>query len=504
MRPTFRSSPGTWTRRRSARSSSGGGRVDAVGHRIVHGGSELVEPVVIDAAVLRQLHALVDLAPLHQPAALRALEVVSRLLPDVPQVGCFDTAFHASIPAAAATYALPLEWRTRWNLRRFGFHGLSHAYASTRAAELSGQPVDDLRIVTCHLGAGASLAAVAEGQVGRHHDGLHAARGAGDGDPVGLGRSRADALARSITPACRPAELEDALEHRSGLLGLTGSAEMEDVLAAEQSGDARAELGRRRLPAPPPRRHRRDGIGDGRARRAGLHRRRRRERPQHPRPRRRRSRVPGRRGRTRPEQRRDSSTPRSARRTRGCGSSRSGRGRTSRSREACAARSAAARANCRTVPDEHPRRDRGLRRVRARMGAHGGPTPAGPAGGPPRNDAQLQGRDDVAGVPGDRRCRCHDGRSGASGDRVSAGVPRRPRAVACRVSPRVPDPHTAVRRVPRLSFEAVAGGRRTRGSTAACTSGTERRTRPATRRGWSGCSRRSRTGEPRDTTSCRD
>ena len=219
-----------------------GGHIDAVGHRIVHGGSELVDPALIDAAVLRQLYALADLAPLHQPAALRALEVVARLLPGIPQVGCFDTAFHASIPAAAATYALPVEWRTRWNLRRFGFHGLSHAYASTRAAELGGQTVESMRIVTCHLGAGASLAAVAEGKsvdttMGfTPLEGLVMATRSGSVDP-GL------VLWLTDHAGVPSSELQDALEHRSGLLGLSGSAQMEAVLAAEQGGDARAELG---------------------------------------------------------------------------------------------------------------------------------------------------------------------------------------------------------------------------------------------------------------------
>ena len=219
-----------------------GGSVGGVGHRIVHGGSDFVDPVVIDRDVGRRLRALIDLAPLHQPAALHVLDVVSGLLPAVPQVGCFDTAFHASIPAAAATYALPLEWRRRWNLRRFGFHGLSHAYASARAAELSERAVDDLRIVTCHLGAGASLAAVAGGRsvdttMGfTPLEGLVMATRSGSVDP-GLMFWLADhaGVAR--------AELEDTLEHRSGLLGLTGSAEMEDVLAAEAAGDANAELG---------------------------------------------------------------------------------------------------------------------------------------------------------------------------------------------------------------------------------------------------------------------
>ncbi len=219
-----------------------GGHVDAVGHRIVHGGSELVDPTLIDAAVLRQLYALADLAPLHQPAALRALEVVARLLPGIPQVGCFDTAFHASIPAAAATYALPVEWRTRWNLRRFGFHGLSHAYASTRAAELGGQAIETMRIVTCHLGAGASLAAVADGRsvdttMGfTPLEGLVMATRSGSVDP-GLMLWLIDHA--GVTSS----ELQDALEHRSGLLGLTGIAEMEDALAAEEAGDANAELG---------------------------------------------------------------------------------------------------------------------------------------------------------------------------------------------------------------------------------------------------------------------
>ncbi len=219
-----------------------GGPVDAVGHRIVHGGSGFIDPVVVDHDVERRLRALIDLAPLHQPAALHVLKAVGRLLPGVLQVGCFDTAFHASIPAAAATYALPLEWRRRWDLRRFGFHGLSHAYASARTAELSGRAIADLRIVTCHLGAGASLAAVAGGRsvdttMGfTPLEGLVMATRSGSVDP-GLMLWLAD---HAGIPT---AELGDALEHRSGLLGLTGSDEMETVLAAEDAGDETAELG---------------------------------------------------------------------------------------------------------------------------------------------------------------------------------------------------------------------------------------------------------------------
>lgn len=218
------------------------GRIDAVGHRIVHGGSEFVEPVLIDEQVLRRLHALVDLAPLHQPKSLQALELVSRILPDVPEVGCFDTAFHARIPAAAATYALPPEWRKRWDLRRFGFHGLSHAYASRRTADLMRERLDGLRIVTCHLGAGASLAAVERGvsvdtTMGfTPLEGLVMATRSGSLDP-GL------ILWLEEHVRMPPSELAATLEYRSGLLGLTGSADMQAILAAEQAGDADAALG---------------------------------------------------------------------------------------------------------------------------------------------------------------------------------------------------------------------------------------------------------------------
>jgi acetate kinase len=217
------------------------GKIDAVGHRIVHGGSEFVEPVLVDEQVVRRLQALVDLAPLHQPKSLHALELVSRALPGVPAVACFDTAFHARIPAAAATYALPPEWRKRWDLRRFGFHGLSHAYASRRAAELMREDVDSLRIVTCHLGAGASLAAVERGvsvdtTMGfTPLEGLVMATRSGSLDP-GL------ILWLEEHVGMPPAELAATLEYRSGLLGLTGSADMETILAADDAGDPDAAL----------------------------------------------------------------------------------------------------------------------------------------------------------------------------------------------------------------------------------------------------------------------
>ena len=119
--------------------------------------------MIIDAAVEQDLRKLGHLAPLHQPKSLAGIDVLQGLLPDVPAVACFDTAFHATMPDVAATYAVPEEWRERYAVRRYGFHGLSHAYTSRRGAKLIRRPVEHLRIVTCHLGAGASLAAVRHG-----------------------------------------------------------------------------------------------------------------------------------------------------------------------------------------------------------------------------------------------------------------------------------------------------------------------------------------------------
>ncbi|HEX9043808.1 MAG TPA: acetate/propionate family kinase [Candidatus Limnocylindrales bacterium] len=219
------------------------GDVDAVGHRIVHGGTAYSGPVVVDAGVVRRLEALTDLAPLHQPKSLSALAAVSQALPDVPAVACFDTAFHAAMPDAATTYALPREWRRRWDLRRYGFHGLSHAHASRRAAAMVGQPVERLRIVSCHLGAGASLAAVAGGRsvdttMGfTPLEGLVMATRSGTVDP-GLVLWLADHVGMP------PAELAATLEHRSGLQGLAGTPDMREVLARAAARDGAAMLAR--------------------------------------------------------------------------------------------------------------------------------------------------------------------------------------------------------------------------------------------------------------------
>lgn len=217
------------------------GTVDAVGHRIVHGGTAFSDAVRVDDRVVARLEALTDLAPLHQPKSLAALAAVAAALPDVPAVACFDTAFHATLPAAASTYALPAEWRSRWDLRRYGFHGLSHAYVARRAPELLGRPATGLRLVTCHLGAGASLAAVLDGRsvdttMGfTPLEGLVMATRSGTVDP-GLVLWLADHV------RVPPAELAATLEHRSGLLGLAGTADMRVVIDAAASGNVEATL----------------------------------------------------------------------------------------------------------------------------------------------------------------------------------------------------------------------------------------------------------------------
>jgi acetate kinase len=216
---------------------------EVVGHRVVHGGTRFSTAVLVDDSVVDAIADLTDLAPLHQPRAVAAIKAARQALPDLPHVACFDTAFHAGLPPAAARYALPDEWTRRFGLRRFGFHGLSHGYAARRAAEWLGRDPAVLRVVTCHLGAGASLAAV---HGGRSVDttmgftpleGLVMATRSGSVDP-GLimwllqhGNLSSD-------------EVSVGLEHSAGLAGLSRlpSGDMRDVLRAADAGDAMALL----------------------------------------------------------------------------------------------------------------------------------------------------------------------------------------------------------------------------------------------------------------------
>lgn len=233
------------------------GPIDAVGHRIVHGGDGFDGPVQVDDKVLAQIEALTPMAPLHQPAGVAGIRAAMRALPGVVNVACFDTAFHRSLPEAAATYALPADWRSRFRLRRYGFHGLSHAWASRRAVALLSRTgrdgearrdgregtVEDLRIVTCHLGGGSSLCAI---RGGRSQDttmgftpleGLVMETRSGSVDP-GL------VLWLIQQGGLSPAEVNDGLEHQAGLAGLSGtSGDMQEVMAAAANvGDRRAGL----------------------------------------------------------------------------------------------------------------------------------------------------------------------------------------------------------------------------------------------------------------------
>jgi acetate kinase len=215
---------------------------DAAGHRVVHGGDRFTGPVRIDAGVEHQLQELADLAPLHNPPAVRGIEALRELRTSLPAIACFDTAFHSSLPNAASTYAVPAAWAERWRLPRFGFHGLSHVYCAARVGRLLDRPPAELRIVTAHLGAGASLAAVREGRsvdttMGfTPLEGLVMATRSGSVDPgLLLWVQKHGGLDAAAT--------EHALEHESGLLGVSGrSADMRELLVAANDGHERSAL----------------------------------------------------------------------------------------------------------------------------------------------------------------------------------------------------------------------------------------------------------------------
>lgn len=204
--------------------------VDAVGHRIVHGGPDFAGPAPITGDVRDRIADLAELAPLHQPRGVAGIDAIAKVMPNVPAVACFDTTFHSTLAPAAATYSLPRQWNRQWKLRRYGFHGLSHAHVARRAPELLGRPVP--RIVSCHLGSGASLAAIAEGRsvdttMGfTPLEGLVMATRSGSVDP-GL-------LLWLLRHGNLTVErLADTLEHHSGLAGLTGtSGDLREVLSS--------------------------------------------------------------------------------------------------------------------------------------------------------------------------------------------------------------------------------------------------------------------------------
>jgi acetate kinase len=214
----------------------------AVGHRVVHGGQTFRGTVRIDASVKEALGRLVELAPLHNPPALKAMEAAEAALPGVPQVAVFDTAFHATLPPHAYLYPVPYAWYEAWGVRRFGFHGISLAYCTGRTAELLGRDAADLRLVLCHLGNGCSATAVRGGASVATTMGLTPLEGlmmgtrSGSVDPGAV-------LFVQRQRGLSAAEVDDALNHRSGLLGVSGVAsDFREVEAAARQGNERARL----------------------------------------------------------------------------------------------------------------------------------------------------------------------------------------------------------------------------------------------------------------------
>jgi acetate kinase len=216
-----------------------GGDADAVGHRVVHGGERFDAPARVDDATRTAIAALAPLAPLHTRAALEGIDAATAALPGVPQVACFDTAFHRGLPAEAATYALPREWSERFGLRRYGFHGLNVAWCYEQAARILGAE-GCRRLVVCHLGSGCSVSAVLDGcsvdtTMGfTPLEGVPMATRSGSIDPGLLLYLLASGIERD--------ELDDALNHRSGLLGIAGCAGLREVEDAARAGGERAQL----------------------------------------------------------------------------------------------------------------------------------------------------------------------------------------------------------------------------------------------------------------------
>jgi len=219
--------------------------ISAVGHRVVHGGEKFVQPTLVDDAVLAEIDKLSQLAPLHNPPNLKGIRACMRKMPGVPQVAVFDTAFHATIPDYAYTYALPYKYYTENGVRRYGFHGTSHKYVTGQAQKMLEEVGFDparTKIITCHLGNGCSMAAVVGGKVIDTSMGMTPAEGlvmgtrSGDLDPAIL-----IYLAKELH--ARADEIDEIINKKSGLLGVTDvSSDMRDVEQAAKDGNKRAEL----------------------------------------------------------------------------------------------------------------------------------------------------------------------------------------------------------------------------------------------------------------------
>jgi len=218
-------------------------QIDAVGHRVVHGAERFASSVLIDEEVMKALEENVHLAPLHNPPNILGIKAIQKLLPEVPNVGVFDTAFHQSMPKKAYLYGLPYELYEKYRIRRYGFHGTSHRYVSKRAAEILGRDYHDFKVITCHLGNGASIAAVRHGKsidtsMGfTPLEGLVMGTRCGDIDPAIVIYLQQN-LGMSVE------KVYDLLNKKSGMLGLTNnlSSDMRDIESAAHSGNEIAQL----------------------------------------------------------------------------------------------------------------------------------------------------------------------------------------------------------------------------------------------------------------------
>lgn len=219
--------------------------INAVGHRVVHGGEKFAGSVKITDEVIEQMEAVSDLAPLHNPPNLAGIKVCRELMPDTPQVGVFDTAFHQTMPEKAYMYAIPYKYYEKHGIRRYGFHGTSHRYVSKRAADMMDKPIEECKIITCHLGNGASIAAVDSGKSVDTSMGLTPLEGLVMG-------TRSGDLDPAIIPFLMskenlsPDEIDKILNKESGLLGVSGvSNDSRDIKAAAEEGNKRAQLARK-------------------------------------------------------------------------------------------------------------------------------------------------------------------------------------------------------------------------------------------------------------------
>ncbi len=216
--------------------------IDAVGHRVVHGGEKFSKSVRINDEVLRKVNECIELAPLHNPPNLKGIEAVTRIMPDLPQVAVFDTAFHQTMPAKAYMYGLPYEYYEKYAIRRYGFHGTSHRYVSRRACDILGVDYASQRIITAHIGNGGSVTAIRDGKSVENSMGLTPLEG------LLMGTRTGDIDGGALTYLMEkenigPRALNNILNKKSGILGVSGvSSDMRELSAAAKSGNERAQL----------------------------------------------------------------------------------------------------------------------------------------------------------------------------------------------------------------------------------------------------------------------